>query len=164
MDEESLFRDIHNHLIHQAQEGGKMDTEMKLAERFNVSRYRVRRVLDILTRMGIIHRAQKRGLTVLDPEPEKLSKNIGSQLTVSGFNAMEDLEARMLIEHAVLELAVKRLTPMTAGRLTEKVGQLVGKRAIEAGITKVAFDRGGRIYHGRVKALADGARAAGLEF
>lgn len=113
MDEESLFRDIHNHLIHQAQEGGKMDTEMKLAERFNVSRYRVRRVLDILTRMGIIHRAQKRGLTVLDPEPEKLSKNIGSQLTVSGFNAMEDLEARMLIEHAVLELAVKRLTPMT---------------------------------------------------
>ena len=46
----------------------------------------------------------------------------------------------------------------------EKVGQLVGKRAIEAGITKVAFDRGGRIYHGRVKALADGARAAGLEF
>ena len=66
MDEESLFRDIHNHLIHQAQEGGKMDTEMKLAERFNVSRYRVRRVLDILTRMGIIHRAQKRGLTVLD--------------------------------------------------------------------------------------------------
>ena len=39
MDEESLFRDIHNHLIHQAQEGGKMDTEMKLAERFNVSRY-----------------------------------------------------------------------------------------------------------------------------
>ena len=32
MDEESLFRDIHNHLIHQAQEGGKMDTEMKLAE------------------------------------------------------------------------------------------------------------------------------------
>ena len=46
----------------------------------------------------------------------------------------------------------------------EKIGELIGKRAVEAGITKVAFDRGGRIYHGRVKALAEGARAAGLEF
>ena len=46
----------------------------------------------------------------------------------------------------------------------EKVGELVAKRALEAGITTVAFDRGGRIYHGRVKALADGARAAGLKF
>ena len=46
----------------------------------------------------------------------------------------------------------------------EKVGELVGKRALEAGIEAVTFDRGGRIYHGRVKALADGARAAGLKF
>ena len=44
------------------------------------------------------------------------------------------------------------------------VGELVGKRAIEKGITTVRFDRGGRIYHGRVKALADGARNAGLKF
>ena len=46
----------------------------------------------------------------------------------------------------------------------EKVGELVAKRALEAGIKQVTFDRGGRIYHGRVKALAEGARAAGLEF
>ena len=46
----------------------------------------------------------------------------------------------------------------------EKVGKLVAKRALEAGIKQVTFDRGGRIYHGRVKALAEGARAAGLEF
>ena len=46
----------------------------------------------------------------------------------------------------------------------KKIGELVGKRAIEAGIKAVRFDRGGRIYHGRVKALAEGARAAGLEF
>ena len=46
----------------------------------------------------------------------------------------------------------------------EKVGELVGKRAVAAGISAIRFDRGGRIYHGRVKALADGARAAGLEF
>jgi large subunit ribosomal protein L18 len=44
------------------------------------------------------------------------------------------------------------------------VGEAVGRRAVDAGIKQVVFDRGGRIYHGRVKALADGARSAGLEF
>ena len=45
-----------------------------------------------------------------------------------------------------------------------KVGELLGKRAAEKGIEECVFDRGGYIYHGRVQALADGARAAGLKF
>lgn len=45
-----------------------------------------------------------------------------------------------------------------------KVGQLVAERAKSAGVTKVVFDRGGFLYHGRVAAVADAARAAGLEF
>jgi len=49
-------------------------------------------------------------------------------------------------------------------RVATAVGKLVGERALAAGVTKVAFDRGGFIYHGRVRALADGARAAGLDF
>jgi large subunit ribosomal protein L18 len=44
------------------------------------------------------------------------------------------------------------------------IGQKVAERAKEKGITKVVFDRGGYLYHGRVKALADAAREAGLEF
>lgn len=44
------------------------------------------------------------------------------------------------------------------------VGEEVAKRALAAGIKKAIFDRGGRKYHGRVKAVADGARKAGLEF
>jgi len=44
------------------------------------------------------------------------------------------------------------------------VGRLIAQRAKEAGVAKVCFDRGGYLYHGRVKALADGARAAGLDF
>lgn len=44
------------------------------------------------------------------------------------------------------------------------VGELVAKRALEKGIETVVFDRGGCIYHGRVKALAEGAREAGLKF
>ena len=44
------------------------------------------------------------------------------------------------------------------------LGEIIGKKAIEAGITEVVFDRGGHLYHGRVKAVADGAREAGLKF
>jgi len=53
------------------------------------------------------------------------------------------------------------------GKKSEKstaVGKLVAERAKAAGITKVVFDRGGYRYHGRVKAVADGAREGGLEF
>lgn len=46
----------------------------------------------------------------------------------------------------------------------KKVGALVGKRAVEKGVTTVVFDRGGYLYHGRVKALAEAAREAGLKF
>ena len=45
-----------------------------------------------------------------------------------------------------------------------KVGELIAKRAAEKGITEVVFDRGGYIYHGRVKELAEGAREGGLKF
>jgi large subunit ribosomal protein L18 len=47
---------------------------------------------------------------------------------------------------------------------SEEVGKLIAQRAIKKGIESVVFDRGGNLYHGRVKALADAARAAGLEF
>ena len=44
------------------------------------------------------------------------------------------------------------------------LGEIIGKKAIDAGITEVVFDRGGNLYHGRIKAVADGAREAGLKF
>ena len=46
----------------------------------------------------------------------------------------------------------------------QKVGAAIAKKAIEKGITEVVFDRGGYIYHGRVQALAEGAREGGLKF
>ena len=58
------------------------------------------------------------------------------------------------------KLAKETLTVDTAN----KVGELIGSRAKDAGVEEVVFDRGGFAYHGRVKALAEGARKAGLEF
>ncbi len=46
----------------------------------------------------------------------------------------------------------------------KKIGEAVAKRALEKGVSSVVFDRGGYIYHGRIKALADAAREAGLKF
>ena len=48
--------------------------------------------------------------------------------------------------------------------VAKMVGELIGKRAVEQGVSKVVLDRAGYRYHGRVKALADGARSAGLQF
>jgi large subunit ribosomal protein L18 len=56
---------------------------------------------------------------------------------------------------------VKEASNMTASKL---VGTEIANRAKAAGVTKVVFDRGGYLYHGRVKAVADAARAAGLQF
>ncbi|MDI3325180.1 50S ribosomal protein L18 [Pontibacterium granulatum] len=60
----------------------------------------------------------------------------------------------------------KDLRESTTGNVSaaQKVGELIASRAKEAGVTKVAFDRSGFKYHGRVKALADAAREGGLEF
>ncbi|SCY36195.1 50S ribosomal protein L18 [Flavobacterium caeni] len=55
-------------------------------------------------------------------------------------------------------------TKGTATEVAATVGKLIGEKALKAGIDTVSFDRGGYLYHGRVKSLAEGARAAGLKF
>ena len=52
----------------------------------------------------------------------------------------------------------------TKTEIAALVGKSIGEKAIKAGVEKIAFDRGGYLYHGRVKSLADGAREAGLKF
>lgn len=55
-------------------------------------------------------------------------------------------------------------TKGTNVEVANAVGKLIGEKALKAGIDTVSFDRGGYLYHGRVKSLAEGARAAGLKF
>jgi large subunit ribosomal protein L18 len=61
-------------------------------------------------------------------------------------------------------IADKLTDGTTKTHRAKAVGQLIGERAREAGINSVVFDRGGFLYHGRVRAVAEGAREAGLDF
>ncbi|RME86288.1 MAG: 50S ribosomal protein L18 [Caldilineae bacterium] len=75
-------------------------------------------------------------------------------------DAGHTLVAASTLDRALAE-EIKGLNKTEAARA---VGKLVAQRALEAGIQTIVFDRGGFPYHGRVKALAEGAREAGLQF
>jgi large subunit ribosomal protein L18 len=78
---------------------------------------------------------------------------------------IDDVAGTTLVSASSVDAEVKADLKNGANiEAAKAVGEAVGRRAVEAGIKEVVFDRGGRIYHGRVKALADGARSAGLEF
>lgn len=74
---------------------------------------------------------------------------------------IDDRAGRTLVSASSLDLTETGLAKTDAAA---KVGRLLAERAKEAGVVGVVFDRGGYLYHGRVKALADGAREGGLQF
>ena len=84
------------------------------------------------------------------------NKNISAQI-------IDDVNGVTLVAASSLE---KGLEIANGGNkeAAKQVGEVIAKRALEKGIEIVAFDRGGFLYHGRVKELADGAREAGLKF
>lgn len=73
---------------------------------------------------------------------------------------IDDLAGKTLTAISSTELGLKSLNIENS----KKVGESIAKKAIEVGITTCVFDRNGYLYHGNVKALADGAREAGLNF
>jgi len=78
---------------------------------------------------------------------------------------IDDTTGQTLVSASTLDKELAEKLSSTHNKEASKlVGQLVGKRAIEKEITEVVFDRGGYIYHGRIKELAEGAREAGLKF
>jgi large subunit ribosomal protein L18 len=76
---------------------------------------------------------------------------------------IDDLAGRTLAAASTVEPDLRSEATSTVDA-AKRVGQRVAERAKEAGVTQVVFDRGGFQYHGRVAAVADGAREAGLEF
>ena len=86
------------------------------------------------------------------------SNNIYAQI-------IDDTNRVTLVAASSLEADVKGAVNHTGNKEAAKmVGAMIAKRAIEKGITEVVFDRGGYLYHGRIKELAEAAREAGLKF
>ena len=80
---------------------------------------------------------------------------------------IDDTTGRTLVSASTIEPAYEELTGSRGGKSIEavqKVAELLVKRALEKGIKKVVFDRGGFMYHGKIKAFADKCRELGLEF
>ena len=78
---------------------------------------------------------------------------------------IDDVAQHTIVAASTLESDIRESSSSTANsEASAKVGTLIAERAIAKGITKVVFDRGGNLYHGRVQALAEAAREAGLEF
>ncbi|MDR6226941.1 50S ribosomal protein L18 [Desmospora profundinema] len=86
------------------------------------------------------------------------AKNIYAQV-------IDDMNGHTLVSASSLDAEVKEVG-IYGGNVeaARKVGELLAKRAQEKGIDQVVFDRGGYLYHGRIKALAEGAREGGLNF
>ena len=78
---------------------------------------------------------------------------------------IDDVTARTLVSASSIDAEFKA-SGKNGGNIegAAEVGKLVAERALAAGIDTIVFDRGGRLYHGRVKALAEAAREAGLKF
>lgn len=84
-------------------------------------------------------------------------KNIYAQV-------IDDESGTTLVSASTLDKELKNLGYGGNKTAAREVGKLVGKRALAKGIKQVTFDRGGYLYHGRVKELAEGAREVGLDF
>lgn len=96
---------------------------------------------------------------------ERLRLSVYRSLNHIYAQIIDDVKGVTLISASSIDSSIKELDHHKGNIATAKeVGGLLAKSALEKGIKKIVFDRGGYLYHGRVKALAESAREAGLEF
>jgi len=100
-------------------------------------------------------------------------RSVGGRPRLSVFRSLanisvqiiDDVKGQTLVAASSLEKDVRSASKgMRKTDIAKKIGALVAERAKRAGVTQVCFDRGAYKYHGRIKALADAAREAGLQF
>lgn len=97
--------------------------------------------------------------------PERLRLSVYKSLNHIYAQLIDDLKGQTLVSASTLDKEFKDEKGHKGNiKMARKVGELIAKKALEKGIKKVVFDRSGYLYHGSIKALADAAREAGLEF
>lgn len=114
---QDLFENLRQYLVAQTERGERIDSEADLAKRFQVSRYQIRKVLATLSQMGLLERAPKKGSKMRKPDTEEMSEQIQFQFELAGFDPGEFTEARVIIECALIPLAIRRVTPSMLSRL-----------------------------------------------
>ena len=108
---------------------------------------------------------QKRHVRVrgkISGTPERPRLNVYRSLNHIYAQIIDDVNGVTLVSASSVEKVFEGLGSNCEA--AKKVGEAVAKRALDKGISEVVFDRGGYVYHGRVQALAEGARAGGLQF
>jgi len=112
-------------------------------------------------RNKIRQRIHSRIRAKLSGTTERPRLNVYRSLNHIYAQVIDDQKGETIVSASSLALKLK-----TGGNVAsaKEIGKAIAERAVEKGIKRVVFDRGGYLYHGRVKALADAAREAGLEF
>jgi large subunit ribosomal protein L18 len=101
----------------------------------------------------------------LSGTPEKPRLCVFRSLKNISVQVIDDVSGSTIVAASTLDKDIKASAPYGGNKDAAKlVGEAIAKKALDKGISEVAFDRGGFLYHGRVKELADGARSAGLKF
>ncbi len=112
-------------------------------------------------RNEIRQRVHDRIRAKMNGTPERPRLNVYRSLNHIYVQVIDDSQGVTLVSASTAAAKIKTGGNVAAAK---EIGKLVAERAQEKGIKRVVFDRGGYLYHGRIKALADAAREAGLEF
>lgn len=101
----------------------------------------------------------------------KVVKGTAEQPRLSVYRSNKEIYAQLIDDTAANTIVAASSTEKdiaskkgTKSEIAALVGKSIAEKAVKAGVSKVAFDRGGYLYHGRVKSLAEGAREGGLKF
>jgi large subunit ribosomal protein L18 len=118
-----------------------------------------------LTRKHLVQRRHRRLRRKMSGTPDRPRLAVFRSHQHIYAQVIDDVAQHTLVAASTLEPTLRNeLSSGATCEASAAVGKLVAQRALDKGISKVIFDRGGNLYHGRIQALADAAREAGLDF